>query len=545
MRSAVLALCGVLALHGGASAAVWEDGDGFVKTMTFSSISASETNVEKSAWRATEKVTYGYSAGKKVDAEIGYSPLLKAGCGAASADTFADSGSAVAYCNKTAFSDDALAANEFAMMRDAEDAITGAMSGELGTTSYIPIVGPKGVRIFSIVQNGQDFVDVVEYDYKTGKPSPKTRMSNTAAGGKLASAAEVGGSMSTWGTHLAVGANVLEMRLDYEGMLQFAHREAMGKGAISAITCMVDKKTCLYSLDNYLIMSVAKKAKDLSDVALYAAKFGSEDIEWLKLASNSETAQADARANWDKTEAELWDGETAKAGMEDIAARVLTAKAAAAAGATTLNNVKSLVAVVEAGKVFAAISNLDGYITQANRGCGAIVEMKIGAFEVTTQDEDGEDVTKVVTSYAVTGHALLGDLTSAGSACGADKIQAPLSIAYGQYHNTLFVGEGLESGESSVWAYDVDGKALARVLQFPSGFKAASLLWSQNFVGDARSFLFATAHSTSGVGQTGFLGPFRMPGYTGGSSDILPNLGLPLWEASQPNAPATAYPDNL
>ena len=81
------------------------------------------------------------------------------------------------------------------------------------------------------------------------------------------------------------------------------YREAMGKGAISAITCMVDKKTCLYSLDNYLIMYVAKKAKDLSDVALYAAKFGSEDIEWLKLASNSETEQADARANWDKTEA--------------------------------------------------------------------------------------------------------------------------------------------------------------------------------------------------------------------------------------------------
>jgi hypothetical protein len=570
MRStavAVLALSALLVAQAATPKTVdWKDSDGSVSQLTFASITSATTADEMKEWRAVDKVIYKYGlSSRDVEYEIGYHPVAKTGCGSKGTQTML--GGDMYACNKTTFSDEDLPMAVFGVERGTDDTPTvpAMVSDRVSFTSYIPVIGKKGVKLFSIVGNEgkSPFMDVVEYDYKTGKPTLKTRHSSMAGKGKLASA--MGGTMTTWGTHLGLEATAAdfsegfpyEYRVKYSGDVEFAQREAMGRGRWTGMVCMADKKTCLGFVDDYLVMFVAKTAKDLSNGALYAAKISVEGkISWLKLTGDSATAQEDARAMYTKIADDLWEGSSdkIKTGKEDMAARLTTARAAAAMGATKVQNVVGMTYSFEAGTVYAAVSSLVSFAGEADRPCGAILSLKVGKYAVPKLDEDGaamldaktdEAVMKVVTNEAVTLAALV-DVTSSGSACSADLVRSPLTLAFAQYHNTLFIGEG-HTDNAAVWAYDTKTSTLARVMTYPTGRKVSSLGWYQNLVGDARSFLFASAWSdtSSGDGQTGFLGPFFMPGYSSGSSDILPNTGLPLWDSTQPNALVSQYADNL
>ncbi|KAJ1475743.1 hypothetical protein T484DRAFT_1967488 [Baffinella frigidus] len=579
----VLALSALLTVQAASKAVDWKDTDGAVQQLQFTGIAGAATDEEKTAWRAVDKVTYKYAtSGRDVTYDIEYNKVLMTSCGAKGDET--KLGGSMYACNKTAFSDTALPMSVFGVERGIDDAPTVPMvvSDHVGFTSYIPIIGSKGVKLFSIVSNAavSAFVDVIEYDYKTGKPSPKTRHSSTAGKGKLGSA--MGGTMTTWGTHLGFEATATdfsegfpyEYRVKYDGSVEFAQREAMGRGRWSAMVCMVDKRTCMGFVNDYLVMSYTDSSKDLSNVALYAAKVSTEGmISWTKLTGASATAQATARSMSGKTTDDLWEETTApcaegtyttsdgkcmqiKKGMEDTAARLTTSWVAKAKGATKINNVVGMAYSFEAGKVYASVSNLVNFASETDRACGAILEFKVGKYEVPSidketgeeaVDKDGTPVMKTVTAHAVTAATIVSALTSVGEECSPNTVRKATVMSFAQYHNTLFIGEA-HTANAAVWAYNTKTSSLARVMTYPTGSMVSSLGWYQNLVGDARSFLFASSSSSSiatARGQTGFLGPFFMPGYSSGSSDILPNTGLPIWDATQANAKVSKYADNL
>mmetsp|Transcript_48631 Transcript_48631/g.75911 ORF Transcript_48631/g.75911 Transcript_48631/m.75911 type:complete len:747 (-) Transcript_48631:74-2314(-) len=192
--------------------------------------------------------------------------------------------------------------------------------------------------------------------------------------------------------------------------------------------------------------------------------------------------------------------------------------------------------------------------------CGCVYRSTRGSFKEADVDAgellwDGDDLEMATLSSWMPKKfekVTCGMADNAG-VCDDDLVAYPMDISWSQYHNTLFIGEYMGGHDNArVWAFETpynrDAEAapsngeLKAIAIAPKGASAQGLMWHQNLVYNALSYLTVSfgmprpmatgAMMSDKAGYQTYLGPFPMQGYISGSSDILPNLGCPRWEAN-------------
>jgi hypothetical protein len=260
-------------------------------------------------------------------------------------------------------------------------------------------------------------------------------------------------------------------------------------------------------------MFVADKARDLSSGTLYAAKWaqksaangGSADLSWIKLghASSAEIlALADALKAADIVDARTvnpsdasytkipYSGKTNWVkfvpGKEKAAAFLETHRYAAFKGASlgftkmegTTVNIKDKVAYSAMSYIQASMQNGSGGISVKGPNAGVVYALNLRGSQ---KDDTGAAIDSAWVPVDMTAvPALVGeDLATPdalGNTANADKIANPDNIKFSEKLRTLFIGE--DSGmhvNNFLWAYNVDTKALSRLLSTPAGAEATGL----------------------------------------------------------------------
>lgn len=328
-----------------------------------------------------------------------------------------------------------------------------------------------------------------------------------------------------------------EVVVKADGTYELHKRYAMGKGTWEMAKVFGDGKTALYGDDGsnvFMLMFVADKANDLSAGTLYASKFnqtnaaGSPAAEgtfsWIKLGHATESEvknMADTLVfddifdylTPDQVEANVSTaGYTAikaghtgveylklKPGMEQAAAFLEPRRYAAMKGATTeWNKMEGITINEKDKKAYMAISYQDKGMLQddsfakddikvAKNSCGATYEITLAGGQKDTDGNviDSEYVgVSIMAPTGLVGEEIATDAN--GNTCNVDKIANTDNIFFSEKMRTLFVGE--DSGTHTnnfVWAYNVDTKALARILSVPAGAECSGLQVVDNENGHA------------------------------------------------------------
>lgn len=307
---------------------------------------------------------------------------------------------------------------------------------------------------------------------------------------------------------------------------------------------MPDNRTVLMG-DDYtnggLFMFVADVEKVLSSGTLYAAKVtqaadtaldpngGSFTIKWIKLGkATSQEIENLADSIWNnpnglksgniidvKTTATdgystvYLDGAPAEyvkvqEGMNTAAAFLETHRFANIKGATmeftklegVTVNVKDKVAYFAMSRIEKSMQTLYGVVGDVNVKkvlSGGVYAASLSAGQ---KDDVSDDINSawVPTTFAIpdvstpyAGKLLGEDLATAdadGNTSVVDKISCPDNVKFSEAMRTLFIGE--DSGyhlNNYVWAYNVDTKALSRVLSVPAGAECTGLQAVDNLNG--------------------------------------------------------------
>ncbi|WP_211225055.1 DUF5017 domain-containing protein [Oceanobacter kriegii] len=287
---------------------------------------------------------------------------------------------------------------------------------------------------------------------------------------------------------------------------------AVARVSIEVPYVMPDRKT-MYLTDDQstgggLYMFVADEAEDMSAGTLYAMKWnqtdagsddnagmGAADIEWINLghATNEEIsayvngdaplAFADMFDAIDPADGQCALGYTSinflgeqeclklNSGMEQAASRLETRRYAAYMGATvemakeegfTYNphNHKIYLATTNVVRGMLNGSNETGgpnHMQLQSNMCGGIYEMSLGSNE-----EMGSE-------YVI--GAARGEVAGIveGSSCSVDGLAGPDNVAYVGYDTLIITEDTGYHDNNFVWAYNLQSKALTRILSAPSG----------------------------------------------------------------------------
>jgi len=319
-----------------------------------------------------------------------------------------------------------------------------------------------------------------------------------------------------------------EVTVKADGSTSVVKHRTLGRLSREKAQVMPDNKTVFQGDDgtyNVLTMFVADTAGDLSSGTLYAAKWsqtsasngGKGNLQWIKLGKSSDAAIA-TLANSLKF-SDIFDAQTAtknssgsydaapagytqvmaghssllvenlklKAGMETAAAFLETRRYASFKGATSEFEKFEGVALNTADKkVYLAMSRIGNgmedksadpinHIKVAKLTAGGVYEMKLAAGQA---DSDGNAIASDYVGTELSG-LVLGEDTSkdaVGNTCAVEKICNPDNLWYSEKLRTLFIGE--DSGahvNNFLWAYNVDSKALSRILSLPAGAESTGL----------------------------------------------------------------------
>ena len=359
-----------------------------------------------------------------------------------------------------------------------------------------------------------------------------------------------------------------EIILDGKGGATAIKHYCLGRISHELIQVMPDNRTALMGDDftnGGLFMFVADKAKDLSAGTLYVAKYTAElnetstaPIQWIKL-GHATSKTIDDLVNVRKIKAEnifeslteapqdltgytqiildkktLWiklkeanNGFT-KEEIELAAAFLETHRYAALKGGSmaftkmegTTVNIKDKVA-------YSALANIQDSMIEGKTGwvAGHNIKFKkvIKAGGVLAHDMKGsqlDDKAALINSEWIPfqSHMLImGEDIPAdalGNTANPDKIASPDNIKFSETLRTLFIGE--DSGNhvnNFLWAYNIDSKALVRILSTPAGAEATGL------------------HAVDSInGWTYIMSNFQHPGDWGGIHNVVKDQLTPLIE---------------
>ncbi|MYN29365.1 PhoX family protein [Duganella levis] len=307
-----------------------------------------------------------------------------------------------------------------------------------------------------------------------------------------------------------------EITVNPDGTGSCKKHYCLGRISHELVQVMPDERTTLMGDDatnGGLFMFVADKAKDLSSGVLYVAKWnqkttdngGSATLSWIKLGSAT-SAEIKALADQLKA-ADIMDVKTADPsdasytkiafngkfnwikivpGKEKAAAFLETHRYAAFKGGSmgftkmegTTVNAKDKIAYSAIAAIGSAMTNGSGGISIKGPSAGAVYALNMKAGQV---DDTGAAINSewVPVDMAAVPALLSEDLKTAdalGNLANPDKVANPDNIKFSEKLRTLFIGE--DSGthvNNFLWAYNVDTKALTRILSTPSGAESTGL----------------------------------------------------------------------
>jgi secreted PhoX family phosphatase len=330
-------------------------------------------------------------------------------------------------------------------------------------------------------------------------------------------------STNTFGNTAAANpyhyGHVPEVTVNSDGTGSIKKHYCLGRISRELVQVMPDQKTVLMG-DDYVggafYMFIANTAGDLSAGTLYAAKLtqtdavkpatngGSFTFKWIKLGSASSAEIKTAADTLSVNQIidvkfTATDGYTALTldgggtqyvkvlpGREKEAAFLETHRYSHVMGATMeTTKLEGVTVNVKDKTAYYAMSRLDspfgdsaGDIQHSALRPGAVYASPLKSGQT---DSSGAAINSdwVPTSAAVP-EGLLGQVLSPtdsdGNAAVKDKIAQPDNVKYSEALRTLFIGEdGTGHLNNYVWAYNVDTKALTRVLSVPAGAECTGL----------------------------------------------------------------------
>ncbi|PZP35172.1 MAG: alkaline phosphatase [Roseateles depolymerans] len=314
-----------------------------------------------------------------------------------------------------------------------------------------------------------------------------------------------------------------EVTVNPDGTGSIKKHYCLGRISHELIQVMPDNRTAIMGDDatnGGFFMFVADKEKDLSAGSLYVAKFGAgfsldpaaagAPITWIKLGSAtsaeiktladtlkpSDIMDVSTTDPADATYTKIWfSGKTqwvrVKAGMDKAAAFLETHRYAALKGGSmaftkmegTTVNIKDKVA-------YSALQNMQSSMVKGNAAWNPDYNITIdkalnagGVLAHTLSTGQKDTAGAAINSDwvpSVTKTLLVGEDLAAADALGnlanPDKIGAPDNLKFSEKLRTLFIGEDSSYHVNNfLWAYNVDTKALTRLVSMPSGAEATGL----------------------------------------------------------------------
>ncbi|KAB0639179.1 alkaline phosphatase [Burkholderia stagnalis] len=311
-----------------------------------------------------------------------------------------------------------------------------------------------------------------------------------------------------------------EITVNPDGTGTVKKHYCLGRISHELIQVLPDQRTVMMGDDatnGGLFMFVADKAADLSAGTLYVAKWtqtssagaGAATLTWIRI-GHATSAEIEALANTLKA-SDIMDVATTdpadasftkvhfggkfnwirvKPGMEKAAAFLETHRYAALLGGSMgFTKLEGTTVNAKDKIVYTAMSRIETSMVKGNAAsrdvavdkkiaAGAVyaLNLKGGQRDTTGAAIDSEWVPVDMAAPA----ALVGEDLAAADALGnlanPDKIANPDNLKFSEKLRTLFIGE--DSGmhvTNFLWAYNVDTKALARVLSCPAGAESTGL----------------------------------------------------------------------
>jgi uncharacterized protein len=313
-----------------------------------------------------------------------------------------------------------------------------------------------------------------------------------------------------------------EVTVNTDGTASIKKHYCLGRISHELVQVMPDNRTVLMGDDatnSGLFVFVADTEKDLSAGTLYVAKVGSgfsldptaaaAPLSWIKLGSASSAeihkltnilkptdimtvvstdpldatytkVNANGKTEWLKL----------VAGMEKAAAFLETHRYAALVGASmgftkmegTTVNIKDKVAYsalqncvtsMVTGNALATAGN--GIAIPKALNAGAVMAMNLRG---SLKDDKGASINSewmpVDTKALLTGEDITAD--ALGNTANPDKVANPDNLKFSEQMRTLFIGEDSSQHVNNfLWAYNVDTKALSRIMSIPAGGESTGL----------------------------------------------------------------------
>jgi len=353
-----------------------------------------------------------------------------------------------------------------------------------------------------------------------------------------------------------------EVKVDDHGNVSYTKHYSMGRFSHELSYVMPDRKTVYMTDDGTnsgFFMYVAKRAEDLSEGTLYAAKWiqqnskngGSATLDWIKLGEASDReirAFLDPDNNVSTNDGLMFDDifETGKAGeecksgftsintergfeclkirkgMKKAAAFLESRRYAAMMGATTeFRKAEGITFDARSGKLFVSMSEIGrgmedfgsngiahdkydkgGYndIKLPYNQCGTVYALNVD------KNYRAEDMKALVVGKPVR--------SSLGSGCHVDHIANPDNLTFVTNTSLLIIGEDSKYHENNaVWAYDIKDKRLDRIMTLPKKAEATSPFWYED-IGGFSYLLLVTQHpdtksENQGESSVGVFGPIK------------------------------------
>ncbi len=310
-----------------------------------------------------------------------------------------------------------------------------------------------------------------------------------------------------------------EVTVNPDGTGTITKHYCLGRISHELVQVMPDRRTVLMGDDatnGGLFMFIADKAADLSAGTLYAAKMQQEDgkdldkggafaLRWVKLghATSAEIEKlADSLTAADIVEVRKEDpqdssftaipfsGKTQwvkfKPGMEKAAAFLETHRYAPTVGATmaltklegVTVNAKDKTAYMAMSYIYKSMSDGKSGIKVNAINAGAVYQLPMtgGQTDVAGAAIDSAWVPVHLSAVPALVGRDLATPDALGNTADADLIANPDNLKFSEKLRTLFIGE--DSGNhvnNFLWAYNVDTKALARILSCPTGAESTGL----------------------------------------------------------------------
>ncbi len=313
-----------------------------------------------------------------------------------------------------------------------------------------------------------------------------------------------------------------EVTVNADGTGSIKKHYCMGRISHELVEVMPDNRTVLMGDDatnsGYFVF-VADREKDLSAGTLYVAKVGSgfsldpaaaaAPLTWIKLGSAS-SAEVKALAGTLKP-TDIMDLKTTdpvdasytkvaangrtewlrlKPGMEKAAAFLETHRYASLVGASMGFTKMEGTTVNTRDKVaYSALQNCQGSMVAGNAlnvpgngvsipkalDAGAVMALNLkGGLKDTLGAAIASDWMPVDVRALITGEDIKAD--ALGNTANPDRIANPDNLKFSEKMRTLFIGEDSSQHVNNfLWAYNVDTKALSRVMSIPAGGESTGL----------------------------------------------------------------------